>query len=161
MDYLWTGPQVAEILGISYDTLNYWVQLGLITPSQPADRPRGRSYFSFPDLVTIAAIKSLRDQKISLQMIRKASTEFSQRIGMSFELGLRGGVIVADNKQLLAILYTLDEAVQIMALLKGGQFLLPLDQIVESIQSKIEEKFGYRDKVFSSNGIPSEVKTYR
>lgn len=155
MDTLWTGPQVAEVIGVSYDTLNYWLQLGLITPTQPADRPHGRCFFTFPDIVSVAAIKSLRDQGISLQTIRKASFEFSQKIGMSFELGLRGGVIVADNKQLLAVLYTLDDAIQIMSLLKGGQLLLPLDQIVKKVQSSIEEKYGSQSLIYSS--VPSKA----
>ena len=159
METLWSSPQVAEVLGVSYDTFNYWVQLGLITPTQPANKPRGRCYFSFSDIVAAAAIKSLRNQGISLQMVRKASAELSQKIGRSFELGLSGGVIVADNKQLLAVLYTLDDAIQIMSLLRGGQFLVPLDHIVESVKNKIEEKFGYQNQPFSpiASRIPLEI----
>jgi len=142
MNDLLTGPQVAQIVGISYDTLDYWVKGGLVVPSAPATEPRKRSHYSFPDIVSIAAVKTLRDQGVSLQKLKKVQAELWQRIGISFEQGLRGGVIVADRRNVLAVLYTLDDAVQIMSLLKGGQMVLPLDDLVEEVKQRTERMFG-------------------
>jgi hypothetical protein len=69
--------------------------------------------------------------------LKKASEELWQKIGIRFEQGLRGGVVVADRNQLLAVLYTFGEAVQIMSLLQGGQLVLPLDNIVSEIQQQV------------------------
>jgi hypothetical protein len=51
-------------------------------------------------------------------------------------------VIVADRHQVLAVLYTLDDAVQIMSLLKGGQMVLPLDSLVDKVKQQIEKMYG-------------------
>ncbi len=142
MDNLWTGPQVARIVGISYDTLDYWVKQGLVKARVEATKPHYRSYYSFSNIITVSAIKALRDSGVSLQKIRFASDEIWKKIGMKFEQGLRGGGIVADNDQLLAVFYTLDEAIQIMSLLKGGQMVLPLDNIVSEVEQRLGLAFG-------------------
>ena len=137
MNNLWTGPQVAQIVGITYDTLDYWLKSGLVKASIQGSKSRERSYYSFSDIVAIATIKTLRDSGFSLQKLKKASEELWQKIGIRFEQGLRGGVVVADRNQLLAVLYTFGEAVQIMSLLQGGQLVLPLDNIVSEIQQQV------------------------
>ena len=140
MDALWTGPQVADIVGINYDTLDYWVKrCKLVTPSIPASKLGRRNHYSSANIFALAAIKALRDQGISLQKLRKAETELWQRIGMNLEQGLRGGVVVADGQDVFAVLFTLDDAIQIMSLLKGGQLLLPLDNLVEEVEQRIAE----------------------
>ncbi len=158
MDGFWTGPQVAKIVGISYDTLDYWATNGLITPSLPASEPRKRSYYSFADIVAVAALKALRDQGVSLQKLKKAQAELWRRIGISFEQGLRGGVIVADQRQVLAVLYTLEDAVQIMSLLKGGQMVLPLDNLVDEVRERAERMFGERGTATRSALIEARVQ---
>jgi DNA-binding transcriptional MerR regulator len=155
MKTFWTAPQLAKIVGVSYDTINYWSHIGLVTPSIKQGKPKSRSHYSFADIVTAAAIKSLRNQGISLQVMREANIELNQKIGTSMELGLRGGVIVADNKNLLAVLYTLDDAVQIMSLLRGGQLLLPLDQIVDDLQEKIDRLYGLK----LQTDLPSRIES--
>jgi hypothetical protein len=123
-----SGKQIANIVGISYDALNYWVKNGIVTPDIVilGTNKKQRVYYSFSNLVAIAAIKELRDRGISLQCVKKAQKEFCKRIGLSFEQGLSGGIIVADGNEILAVLFTFDEAVEIMSLLKGGQLILPL-----------------------------------
>jgi DNA-binding transcriptional MerR regulator len=142
MQSLWTGPQVAGIVGIPYDTLDNWVKSNLVKPTYPAPARHKRAYFSFNNIVTIAVLKALRDQGISVRKLKRARDILSQRIGISLEQGLRGGVVVADRRDLLAVIYTLDDAVQIMSLLKGGQLVLPLDDIVAKIQERTERMFG-------------------
>jgi DNA-binding transcriptional MerR regulator len=145
VDTHWSGPQVAKILGIPYDTLHYWVKLGLVTPNIPAIQRRHKSLYSFVDLVAISALKALREQGLSLRKLKRAKAELWDRVGMSFEQGLHGGVIVADGQELFAVLYSFDEAVQIMSLLKGGQMVLPLDQLVAEVQERSEQMFGARE----------------
>jgi DNA-binding transcriptional MerR regulator len=143
METYWSGQQVARIVGISYDVLDYWVKKGLITPDSHVSESQKRQKvsYSFSNIVAIAAIKALRDKGISLQRLKKAQTEFCQRIGLSFEQGLRGGIIVADGNEILVVLYTFDEAVEVMSLLKGGQLILPLDNIINNVSQKVETLF--------------------
>lgn len=144
MNSIFTGPQVAKIVGISYDKLDYWVKSGVVAPSIMVARPgKNLRYYTFSDIVVVAALNALRDRGISLQKVKKAKLEFCNRIGMSLEQGIRGGVIVADGKDVLAVLYSLDDAVQIMSLLKGGQMILPLDNIVSDIEDKLTQMFQY------------------
>ncbi|HLE26807.1 MAG TPA: helix-turn-helix domain-containing protein [Anaerolineales bacterium] len=158
MEKFWTGPQVARIVGIPYDTLDYWVKSGLVRPSMPAPVPRRRSYYTFSDIVTIAALKALRRQGISLQKLKQARAELWKRIGISLEQGLQGGVIIADREQVLTVLYSLDEAVQIMSLLKGGQLVLPLSNVIEEVKMRVEGMFG---EVYTvATVIPTEARVH-
>lgn len=160
----WSGQQVSQIVGVSYDTIDYWVKNDLITPAifLTENRKRQKAFYSLSNVIAIASIKALRDKGISLQRLKKAKTEFCNRIGLSFEQGLRGGIIVADNNEILAVLYTFDEAVQIMSLLKGGQLILPLDNIINEISEKVEKLFGGNEMVtLSFASLKPEVKNGR
>lgn len=164
MDSYWSGQQVSQIVGVSYDTIDYWVKNDLITPAMlmTETRKRQKAFYSFSNIIAIATIKALRDKGISLQRLKKAKTEFTKRIGLSFEQGLRGGIIVADNNEILAVLYTFDEAVQIMSLLKGGQLILPLDNIINDISEKVDNLFGGKEiSTLSFAPTPQEVENGR
>jgi DNA-binding transcriptional MerR regulator len=162
MNSLWTGPKVARIVGVSYDTLDYWVKSGLITPNMIIlNKSKSRWYYSYADIIIVAALKALRDRGISLQKLKRAKTELCQRIGMSLEQGIDGGVIVADGRDVLAVLYTLNDAIQIMSLLKGGQMILPLDNIVADIEYKLMQMFDEEAISVDDNLIGEEARHER
>ncbi len=148
----WSGKQIASIVGVSYDTLDYWVKNEIITPDVVVvgTKKKHRVFYSFSNLVAVAAIKELRDRGISLQRIKKAQKEFCKRIGLSFDQGLSGGIIVADGNDILAVLYTFDEAVEIMSLLRGGQLILPLDTIIKQVSHRVELIYGDQDAILAS-----------
>jgi DNA-binding transcriptional MerR regulator len=66
--------EVCDLLKIPSSTLNYWIQIGLVTPSIRG--PQGRrveQYWSVEDIVVVRAIQKLRRHGASLQQVRRAS----------------------------------------------------------------------------------------
>ncbi len=65
--------QVCEIMQTSPRKVRYWDAKGLVKPSiRPANGRGSQRLYSYADLLAIQTIKSLRDQGISLQKIRKS-----------------------------------------------------------------------------------------
>ena len=61
---------VVQILGISRRQLQYWSQTDLIVPG--AQTPGGHARYTFRDLVSLKAAKTLIDAGVSVQRIRKS-----------------------------------------------------------------------------------------
>ena len=79
IEWLSTGL-VARISGASPRQLDYWVIRGLLNPSgQPTPKGKWRAY-SLADAMVATAIKSLRDQGVSLQHIRDALAQLQVRL---------------------------------------------------------------------------------
>src|SRR5580658_9249722 len=67
------GPQVCELVGITYRQLDYWARTGLLQPSVAAARVSGtRRVYSYSDLLELKVIKQLLDAGVSLQSARRA-----------------------------------------------------------------------------------------
>jgi len=69
----YTGPQVCNIVGISYRQLDHWTTTKLIKSSLRNIKGSGHHrLYSFEDLLKIKIINNLRDAGMSLQKIRIA-----------------------------------------------------------------------------------------
>lgn len=67
-----TAERVRALTGLSKRRIQYWDEQGFIRPSLSARQGRGRRrLYSFPDLVALRTAVQLRDDGISLQLIRK------------------------------------------------------------------------------------------
>ncbi len=67
------GPQVCEIVGISYRQLDYWARTDLVRPELADARGSGtQRRYSYRDLVRLKVIKSLLDAGVKLEVARKA-----------------------------------------------------------------------------------------
>src|SRR5687767_15243107 len=67
------GPQVCDIVGITYRQLDYWARTNLLRPSISEARGSGtQRLYSYRDLLELKVIKRLLDAGISLQSARKA-----------------------------------------------------------------------------------------
>ena len=67
------GPQVCEIVGITYRQLDYWARTDLVRPELADARGSGtQRRYSYRDLVRLKVIKSLLDAGVKLQSARKA-----------------------------------------------------------------------------------------
>ena len=82
----YTARQVRVALKISQRRLDYWDELGIVSPKRTA-KERGskvngrgncRSY-SYDDLVRLRVVKGLRDAGLSLQKIRKCLKKLRRR----------------------------------------------------------------------------------
>jgi DNA-binding transcriptional MerR regulator len=70
---------VCSLLNLPSSTLNYWVQLGLVSPSIRG--PQGRrveQYWSVEDVVVVRAIRQLRQAGASLQQVRKVAKRLTE-----------------------------------------------------------------------------------
>lgn len=68
---LYNTSQVMKLTQISSRQILYWVQTGLVKPILSGKGKRVSKYFSFVNLVEARAIKSMLEQGISVQGIRK------------------------------------------------------------------------------------------
>lgn len=60
------GPQVCEIVGITYRQLDYWARTGLLVPSITAAKGSGtQRRYSYRDLLELKVIKQLLDAGLS------------------------------------------------------------------------------------------------
>ena len=65
---LYSLKDVARIFDLQEARLRYWAQTGFVSPSV---RHRGRSLYTFPDLVSIRVAKELLDGGLPFQRVRK------------------------------------------------------------------------------------------
>ncbi|MEX0666073.1 MAG: MerR family transcriptional regulator [Acidimicrobiia bacterium] len=68
----WSGPNVCDIVGITYRQLDYWDSTDLLKPSlAPAAGSGTHRRYSYRDLVQLKVIKGLLDAGVRLQTARK------------------------------------------------------------------------------------------
>ena len=129
------GPQVCEIVGLTYRQLDYWARTNLIRPSVADARETGsQRRYSYRDLVELKTIKSLLDAGVSLQSARRAIEYLQDNLGdgtASTKLVLNGAesVLVRSDGELVT-------------LMKGGQgifSIVAIDGVKEEIDSAITE----------------------
>ena len=66
--------EVCALLKIPASTLNYWIQIGLVSPTLRGPQGhRVEQYWSVRDVVIVRAVRQLRTQGASLNQVRKAA----------------------------------------------------------------------------------------
>ncbi|MCY4370128.1 MAG: helix-turn-helix domain-containing protein [bacterium] len=126
-----TTDQASRLTGCTPSQLRYWDNVRLIQPSIQATggRPGVRRVYSFRDLVILRAIRSLKDNGMSLQRIRRAWNYF-RRNGVD-----PGDVkLVTDGASIFTI--TGDDDDQLLDALREGQlaFFVELDKITRNVE---------------------------
>ncbi len=127
------GPQVCEIVGISYRQLDYWARTNLLRPSIADAKGSGsQRRYSYTDLVELKVIKSLLDAKVSLQSARTAVEYLRDNLGE--DVGAANLVLCGDTPLLVR------EDGEIIDLVRGGQGVLnivPLSPVVSELNDAI------------------------
>ena len=125
------GPQVCNIVGITYRQLDYWARTDLVRPSvMDANGSGTQRLYSFRDLLELKVIKQMLDAGISLQSARKAVESLR-----GFNKSLASARIVIQGASV--VLAESDE--QVMDLLRGGQGVLSVVLDVQPIEQTITE----------------------
>ena len=101
----YTAAQVVRITGVPYQTLNYWVTIGLVTPSLSSAHGSGsRRLFDFGDLLAIKVAFKLRQGGIFgsalvriFEALRRAGFDSPAAVGISITPD--GDVVVSPNDQ--------------------------------------------------------------
>ena len=125
-----------RLVGISKRQIGYWDETHLIKPSIQEAGGRGTvRLYSFADLVQLAVVKSLIDQGISLQKIRK-SINYLRKNFPQVEKPLAQLKFLTDSKTVFVL--TSNEK-EILDTLAGGQLVLsiPLGQIIENMKGEV------------------------
>ena len=104
-----SGPQTAELVGISYRQLDHWTTKGLIRSSvADATGSGSRRRYSYNDLVELKIAKKMRDQGIDLKSIARAFDYLRDQLGgevASANIVISGSdVLLVDDDQVLSLL---------------------------------------------------------
>jgi DNA-binding transcriptional MerR regulator len=127
------GPEVCNIVGITYRQLDYWARTGLLRPSLADAQGSGsQRRYSYRDLVALKVIKSLLDAGVALQNARTAIDYLRGHLGedvASANLVLQGtdSVLVQSG----------DELIDVVRRGQGVLNIVPLGTVFSEIDSQI------------------------
>lgn len=127
------GPQVCNIVGITYRQLDYWARTKLVPPSvQAATGSGSQRLYAFADLVDLKLIKKLLETGVSLQRVREA-IEYLHAVG-----GDSAGLTIASDGKSV---YACTSPEEVYDLLMGGQgvFGIAIDPVLEELKGSVSE----------------------
>ncbi|MGA3219032.1 MAG: MerR family transcriptional regulator [Acidimicrobiales bacterium] len=129
------GPQVCNIVGITYRQLDYWARTDLLRPSISDARGSGtQRVYAYTDLLQLKVIKQLLDAGVSLRSTRKA-IDCLRASGADVA---SASLLIADDRSVLA-----RSGPELFDLLRGGQgvlsIVLGMDKIVSEVDAAIME----------------------
>ena len=127
------GPQVCQLVGISYRQLDYWARTGLLRPSLAEAKGSGtkRSY-SYRDLLELKVIKRLLDAGVSLQSARRAVGCLREDLGVDLAAS---NLVLSDTTTVLA--HSDGELVDLLAGGQGVFNVVPLSGVVNELAADI------------------------
>jgi DNA-binding transcriptional MerR regulator len=133
LDDGYRGPQVCQLVGISYRQLDYWARTGLLRPSLAEARGSGtKRRYSYRDLLELKVIKRLLDAGVSLQSARRAVGCLREDLGA--DLGA-ANLVLSDTTTVLA--HSDGELVDLLAGGQGVFNVVPLSGVVNELAADI------------------------
>lgn len=136
-----TSRQVAEISGIKYATLDYWLREdrgNLLTCLTPAGGRGSHREFSFRDLIRVRVVARMRQDGATLQAIRDAMNILTEEWGEADPLA-SGRLVVIGQR----IFWTVNERELVDILTQQGAIrdLLVVDvgEIIEDSITRVTE----------------------
>jgi DNA-binding transcriptional MerR regulator len=128
------GPQVCNIIGITYRQLDYWARTDLLRPSISDAKGSGsQRVYSYADLLQLKVIKRLLDAGVSLRSTRKAI----ECLRASGDVATASLVIGDDSSVLVR------SGEELFDMLRGGQGVLNIvvgmSKIVSEVDAAITE----------------------
>jgi DNA-binding transcriptional MerR regulator len=116
--------------------LRYWDRVGLVKPTvqKSGGRPGVRRLYSFRDLVALRVVRSLLDNGMSLQRVRRAWDYLRREGGMDSHLS--EVKLVTDGQTIFRV--SSDEG-EILDALREGQlsFFVAIDQIAREVEEDV------------------------
>ena len=133
----YNSKTACKLVDISKRQIGYWDETHLIKPSVQEASGRGTiRLYSFADLVQLTVVKSLIDQGISLQKIRK-SVNYLKKNFPQIEKPLAQLKFLTDGKTIFILTSNKKEILDALA---EGQlvFSIALGQIIENLKGEVE-----------------------
>jgi DNA-binding transcriptional MerR regulator len=131
-----SGKRAAEIVGISYRQLDYWARTDLIRPAVADAKGSGsRRKYSYRNLVELKLVKTLLDNGIKLEQVRKAFGYVREQLGedpTAARLMITGDsvVLVRDDNDLVDVVNRYQG--------QGVLNLLALDGVKQEVDNAID-----------------------
>ena len=136
MEQSFTAEQARQLANCTHHQLRYWDKVGLVTPSVQGSggRPGVRRLYSFRDLVALRVVRSLLDNGMSLQRVRRA-WDYLRREG-EMEGHLANVKLVTDG---LSIFRVSSDEGELMDALRQGQlaFFVAIDEIAREVDEDV------------------------
>jgi len=130
MEQGFRGPQVCDIVGITYRQLDHWTRTNLIRPSIADAKGSGtQRIYSYRDVVELRTIKQMLDAGISLQRAREAIEHLRENLGED----LASADLVIHGKDSILV-RTKDELID---LLRGGQGVMSVIGL-HNVQTEVD-----------------------
>lgn len=127
------GPQVCQLVGISYRQLDYWARTGLLRPSVAEAKGSGtKRRYSYRDLLELKVIKRLLDAGVSLQSARRAVGCLREDLGADIA---SANLVLSDTTSVLA--HSDGELVDLLAGGQGVFNVVPLSGLVDELAADI------------------------
>ncbi|GBE25183.1 merR family regulatory protein [bacterium BMS3Bbin02] len=128
-----TAQQASKLTGCTAHQLRYWDRVKLVVPSiqSTGGRPGKRRLYSFRDLVSLRVVRSLLDNGMSVQRVRRAWDYLRRSADM--DLHLSNVQLVAEGEAI----YAIAEDAQILDALRQGQ--LAFFGTINEITLEVEE----------------------
>lgn len=131
-----TAQQASALTGCTSHQLRYWDKVDLVAPSiQGSDgRPGRRRLYSFRDLVALRVVKSLLDNGMSVQRVRRA-WDYLRRTA-SMDEHLASVRLVTDGK---TIFHVASNEGELLDALRDGQlaFFVAINEITKAVEEDI------------------------
>jgi len=148
VDQAFTAEQACRLTNCTHHQLRYWDRVGLVKPSiqESGGRPGVRRLYSFRDLVALRVVRSLLDNGMSLQRVRRA-WDYLRREGQ-MDNHLSEIKLVTDGQTIFRV--SSDEG-EILDALREGQlsFFVAIDQIAREVEDDVTRFELDRDRFLS------------
>jgi DNA-binding transcriptional MerR regulator len=127
------GPQVCQLVGITYRQLDHWARTGLLRPSLAEAQGSGtKRRYSYRDVLELKVIKRLIDGGVSLQSARRAVGCLRQDLGADLA---SANLVLSDTNSVLA--HTDGELVDLLAHGQGVFNVVPLSGVVDELAADV------------------------
>lgn len=131
-----TAQQATRLTACTPHQLRYWDKVGLVQPSlqQTGGRPGRRRLYSFRDLVALRVVKSLLDNGMSVQRVRRA-WDYLRRTA-DIDTHLAEISLVTDGRSIFVVAHDEDE---LLDALRQGQlaFFIAIDEIARTVEEDV------------------------
>lgn len=131
-----TAQQACRLTGCTPHQLRYWDRVRLIEPSlqQTGGRPGRRRLYSFRDLVALRVVRSLLDNGMSVQRVRRAWDYLRRTADMDGHLA--EVKLITDGQSIFRV--ASDEA-ELIDALRDGQlaFFVAIDSITREVEEDV------------------------
>ena len=136
MDDGFTAQQASQLTGCTQHQLRYWDRVDLVRPSiqGTGGRPGVRRLYNFRDLVALRVVRSLLDNGMSVQRVRRAWDYLRRNADM--ESHLSEVKLVTDGSTIFRVASGDDE---LLDALREGQlaFFVAIDSITRAVEEDV------------------------